>query len=206
MATTKIEGSARERLLAAASELFYGEGVHSIGIDRVIERAGVAKASLYNTFGSKDELVRAYLERRAATRKERITAVIAREPDPRRAILAVFDLLDEIVRERSFRGCAFVNACADGASEDTRAISKQMRAWVRGTFTQLAERAGAKDASALGRRLGLLYSGALVSAAMDDDPGAVADARAMAELLLEREVPAKRAKKAASAGKTRARG
>ena len=54
--------SARERLLTAASELFYDEGVHTVGIDRVIERAGVAKASLYNTFGSKDELVRAYLE------------------------------------------------------------------------------------------------------------------------------------------------
>jgi AcrR family transcriptional regulator len=51
--------SARERLLAAASELFYAEGVHTVGIDRVIEQAGVAKASLYNTFGSKDVLVRA---------------------------------------------------------------------------------------------------------------------------------------------------
>ena len=54
--------SARERLLTAADELFYQEGVHTVGIDRVIEQAGVAKASLYNTFGSKDELVRAYLE------------------------------------------------------------------------------------------------------------------------------------------------
>ena len=58
--------TARERLLAAASELFYDEGVHTVGIDRVIERAGVAKASLYNTFGSKDELVRAYLEQKHA--------------------------------------------------------------------------------------------------------------------------------------------
>ena len=64
--------SARERLLAAASELFYAEGVHTVGIDRVIERAGVAKASLYNTFGSKDELVRAYLEARHAQTSERI--------------------------------------------------------------------------------------------------------------------------------------
>ena len=63
--TTSAERpSARERLLAAADELFYEEGVHTVGIDRVIERAGVAKASLYNTFGSKDELVRAYLTSR----------------------------------------------------------------------------------------------------------------------------------------------
>ena len=60
--------SARERLLAAANELFYDEGVHTVGIDRVIEQAGVAKASLYNTFGSKDELVRTYLQTRRPCR------------------------------------------------------------------------------------------------------------------------------------------
>src|SRR5664279_4910680 len=58
--------SARERLMTAADELFYEEGVHTVGIDRVIEHAGVAKGSLYNTFGSKDELIRAYLEGRHA--------------------------------------------------------------------------------------------------------------------------------------------
>ena len=68
--TADIKHSARERLLAAANELFYAEGVQTVGIDRVIERAGVAKASLYNTFGSKENLVRAYLEsRHEATRK-----------------------------------------------------------------------------------------------------------------------------------------
>jgi len=64
--------SARERLLQAASELFYEEGVNTVGIDRVIERAGVAKASLYNTFGSKDELIHAYLK----SRQDRIAAYI----------------------------------------------------------------------------------------------------------------------------------
>src|SRR5262245_65625833 len=67
--------SARDRLLDAANELFYAEGVHTVGIDRVIEHAGVAKATLYATFGSKDELVRAYLEGRHAV----IKAQLARE-------------------------------------------------------------------------------------------------------------------------------
>ena len=66
--------SARERLLAAANELFYDEGVHTVGIDRIIEQAGVAKASLYNTFGSKDELVRAYLQARHDSVARRIMA------------------------------------------------------------------------------------------------------------------------------------
>ena len=61
--------SARERLLAAADELFYEEGVHTVGVDRVIERAGVAKATLYSAFGSKDELIRAYLAARHAARQ-----------------------------------------------------------------------------------------------------------------------------------------
>ena len=69
---TKLEGSAQDRLLAAANELFYEEGVHAVGIERVIERAGVAKASLYSTFGSKEELVRAYLQQRADARKRRL--------------------------------------------------------------------------------------------------------------------------------------
>src|SRR5580693_3603264 len=82
--------SARERLLAAANELFYNEGVHTVGIDRVIEQAGVAKASLYNTFGSKDELVRAYLETRHASLTQRITQAVERYDTPRERLLAVF--------------------------------------------------------------------------------------------------------------------
>jgi len=95
MSIAKPEGSARERLLAAANELFYEEGVHTVGIDRVIERAGVAKASLYSTFGSKEELVRAYLAGRAEARQRRISERIARLDNPRDRILAIFDSLAE---------------------------------------------------------------------------------------------------------------
>ncbi len=84
--------SARERLLAAAEELFYEQGVNTVGIDRVIERAGVAKASLYDCFGSKDELIRAYLESRQKSRQARITAGIERYSTPREKLLAVFEV------------------------------------------------------------------------------------------------------------------
>ncbi len=84
----KLQGSAHDRLLAAANELFYAEGVHTVGIERVIERAGVAKASLYSTFGSKDELVRAYLQGRAETRRRRIAERLALYEDPRERILS----------------------------------------------------------------------------------------------------------------------
>src|SRR5271170_1082988 len=100
--------SARERLLEAASELFYDEGVHTVGIDRVIERAGVAKASLYNTFGSKDQLVRAYLEGRHAQTSGRITRYLERYSDPRERLLGVFEAQGEMFADPGFRGCAFV--------------------------------------------------------------------------------------------------
>src|SRR5450755_794440 len=112
--TTKLEGSARERLLAAANELFYAEGVHTVGIDRVIERAGVAKATLYSTFGSKDALIRAYLERRHDERAARMDRELtARFDNPRDRLLGVFDVLGDSMAKPTFRGCAFINASAE---------------------------------------------------------------------------------------------
>src|SRR5205809_5467419 len=102
--------SARERLLAAANELFYNEGVHTVGIDRVIEQAGVAKASLYNTFGSKEALVEAYLDGRRERITGRITRHLAAYDEPRDRILAVFEALHETANNPSYRGCPFALA------------------------------------------------------------------------------------------------
>jgi AcrR family transcriptional regulator len=178
--------SARERLLAAAEELFYDEGVHVVGIDRVIERAGVAKATLYSVFGSKDELVRAYLERHNMTWRERlISRVTARYAEPRERLLGVFDVLGERFTEPDFRGCAFVNASAEtrpgGLIEQ---VSDGARAWLVDLLTDLARQAGVADPEPLGRQLALLYHGASLSARMDRDLTAAATARAAAAALL----------------------
>src|SRR3954463_12602977 len=90
------KAAARDRLLSAANELFYDEGVRAVGIDRVIERAGVAKASLYSAFGSKEELIRSYLGGRPAARRLRLEQKLAGYPTAREKILGVFDLLAEI--------------------------------------------------------------------------------------------------------------
>jgi AcrR family transcriptional regulator len=187
MATKKSEGSARERLLAAANELFYAEGVHSVGIDRVIERAGVAKASLYSTFGSKEELVRAYLQARAERRHRRIEEKLATLTDPREQILAIFEIQQDIVSEPGWRGCPFVNASAESARESkVTEACLDSRNWLRALFTRLAKEAGAPDPEQVGRRLVLLYDGVAVAAGMDRDLAASREARAMAELLLPR--------------------
>src|ERR1700730_13398303 len=94
--------SPRERLLEAASELFYAEGVQSVGIDRVIERAGVAKASLYSTFGSKEELVCAYLNARHEQTLAGLRSAVDATEDPVERLLAVFDAQARLFHTPSF--------------------------------------------------------------------------------------------------------
>jgi AcrR family transcriptional regulator len=200
MSTTNLEGSVRDRLLAAANELFYQEGIHTVGIERVLERAGVAKASLYSTFGSKDELVRAYLQARHERRQARINARIARHDDPREKILAIFDLIAELAAEPNFRGCAFLRANSEGPPGETKVtqVSADTRGWTRGLYTDLAREAGVADPEEVGRRLMLFYDGAMVGAAMDGGPAAAKMARAMAEELLDAYAPAARTAKRAA--------
>jgi AcrR family transcriptional regulator len=183
---TAVPGlSARERLLAAASELFYAEGVHTVGIDRVIEKAGVAKASLYNTFGSKDELVRAYLESRHARISALITSYLERYATPREKLLGVFEAQGEVFAEPGFRGCAFVSAMSEAHGELVDRAADDYRAWVRALLAGLAREAGAPDPDLLGRQLHMIYDGASQSARMDHDPSVSAAARAAAKALLD---------------------
>jgi AcrR family transcriptional regulator len=184
---------ARERLLAAADELFYGEGVHTVGIDRVIERAGVAKATLYSSFGSKDGLIREYLLRRHLARKERILTRLATFDTPRERILGVFEVLGESFALPGFHGCAFVNASAESPPGSTvEEVSDQARAWIRSLFVELGEAAGAADPDALARQLQMLYDGAAVAARMDRDLDAAAGARATAVQLLDAAIDGER--------------
>ena len=178
--------TARERLLTAANELFYNEGVHTVGIDRIIEQAGVAKASLYNTFGSKDELVRAYLEMRQAGVAERITRAVERYDTPRERLLAVFEGQGELFAQPDYRGCAFARASAESHPGDqAEQAAEAYRHWVRSLLTRLATEAGVPEPEVLARQLHLLYDGSGQSARMDHDPSAAAEARAAAAVLLD---------------------
>jgi AcrR family transcriptional regulator len=187
MATrTATKPSARERLLEAANELFYGEGVQTVGIDRVIEHAGVAKASLYNTFGSKEGLVCAYLELRYARMRDRITTVLTRFRTPREQLLGIFDALGEAINDPEYNGCAFARATAETAEDSSiRQVADNYRLWIRGLFTELAAASGYATSEALGRQLHLLYEGAGQSARMDRDLSAATTARAAAAVLLD---------------------
>jgi AcrR family transcriptional regulator len=177
--------SARERLLAAADELFYENGINTVGIDRVIERAGVAKASLYDCFGSKDELVRSYLQGRSDARRTRINERLSQYDTPEEKILSIFDLLGELAVQPGFRGCAFVRAGADASSSNNvKTVCEESRAFILGKFTDLARDAGAGEPELLGKQLVLLYDGASIAAHLDHNRDAVSTARTLAAQML----------------------
>lgn len=183
----KTEGrpSARDRLLAASDELFYNEGIHTVGIDRVIEKADVAKGSLYYIFGGKDQLIEAYLFNRHHVWMETVQAGVDKVDDPQAKILAVFDVLGDLFARPDYRGCAFMNATAEakeGSPEDLAAT--KFRTWVHELFLDLASDAGAKDARDLADQLVVLYDGATTTSQMDKTAKPAATARRMASLVL----------------------
>jgi AcrR family transcriptional regulator len=180
-----VKRSPRERLLEAASELFYAEGIQSVGVDRVIERAGVAKASLYSTFGSKEQLVCAYLDARHAQTLGRLRTAADAVEDPIERILTVFDAQAQLFSMPDYRGCAFIAAAAEapmGGRVDEAADS--YRRDIRALFTELTAAAGAPDPALLASQLQLIYDGGGLAANMDRDPAIAAPARAAAAALI----------------------
>ncbi len=183
---------ARERLLEAADALFYARGVRTVGIDEVIAHAGVAKASLYKHFASKDELVAEYVRRRDAAWRAWFAAEVERRGrTPRERLLAVFDALGAWFRDDAFRGCAFQNAAvelADRAHPAQAAVLANKRG-VRAYLRDLARAAGAPDPDALAAQLGVLAEGAIVTALVDGTPAPARAARAAAETLVRAALP-----------------
>jgi AcrR family transcriptional regulator len=190
-AQAERRASARDRLLDAANELFYAEGIQTVGIDRIIERAGVAKASLYNLFGSKAELVAAYLASRHDVTTSRLTEAIAKVDEPRQKSLVVFEAQAQQYEQPDFNGCAFIAASTEApAGGLVEQAADEFRAWIRAMFTDLAQQAGAPDPVSLGRQLHLIYDGAGLAGRMDHhDPAIAASARQAVKALLDASLP-----------------
>jgi AcrR family transcriptional regulator len=183
--TAERAPTARERLLQAADELFYAEGINTVGIDRVIEHAGVAKASLYSAFGSKDGLIRAYLLRRHEIRTARIQRHLAKHTESRARMLAVFDSFDELIQSPLWRGCPFIAATGEARTDETvNEVAAITREFTRQCFLDEAAALSASDPGALADQLVLLYDGAVVAAHMLDR-SAARRARAIAELVID---------------------
>jgi AcrR family transcriptional regulator len=189
-------GSVPERILRTASDLFYDEGIRAVGIQRVIEEAGIAKASLYAHYASKDDLVAACIDDRASASRRQMEARLA-DPslDPRARLLLFFDVQGEWIADPAFRGCPLLNASSELADADhpAKAVASRHRAWLHDTLATLAEAAGARAPRDLAGALAVLYDGASASALIDRSPAAASHARRAAEQLLDAHLPTRRA-------------
>jgi AcrR family transcriptional regulator len=181
------EGSARERLLAAAGELFYRDGIRSVGIDEVIAAADVAKMSLYRSFSSKDELIAAYLRERDAKYWEWWDDAVARHPNaPREQLLALFRYLAKLPSREGWRGCPFTNAATEFPEPDhpARRVAEDNKRKLRLRLRDLAREAGARDADSLADQLVLLFEGVYASAQTFGSPHPATRVVGAAEALL----------------------
>jgi AcrR family transcriptional regulator len=175
------ESPARRRVLDAASSLFYAEGVHAVGIDRVIAEAGVAKATFYHHFPSKDALVCAYLEGEDA----RVRQLMAPAGDtPQDRVLWVFEALGEHTCGPGFRGCAFINAAAEYPDRDhpVRRVIAVHRAWLHGVLRDLLAAGHHPDPPRTATMLMMLRDGLVVGGDLDDP----AEARAVIRTAVSR--------------------
>jgi AcrR family transcriptional regulator len=176
-----------ERLLEAASELFYREGIGAVGVDTVSERASVSKRTLYNRFGGKDGLVVEYLRRRDERWRAYLRGVTEGVVEPRERLLAVFGAYGEWLAGGDFRGCPFANAAAEIPDPDhpARVVARRHKDGVREHLTVLAEDAGFDEPQALAERLLILLEGATATAAMRRSAEPLEVARSVALELLD---------------------
>ena len=179
---------ARERILATAYELFSHRGIHDVGVDELVARAGVAKATLYNHFNSKDELVLAFLQQR-----EQIWTYGWVESEARRRgataeehLLAIFDLFDEWFHGDDFEGCSFINVLLEFGDLDhpvARASADYLEN-IRSLVRNLAFEARLRDPDAFALSWHILMKGSIVQAA-EGDRDAAKRAQALGGLLIE---------------------
>jgi len=183
---------ARDRLLRAAAELFYAEGVAATGIDAITARAGVAKMSLYNNFSSKADLLVAYLEGRCVEWHALLQARLSEALTPKDRVLAVFDsYVDhaDMAYEWGFRGCGLLNAAAELAVDDpARAIVAAQKEEVQQLFRHYLDalRPGDAKCAEMAEHLSFLLEGAMSRAGLDGHDKRLKTARRMAASMLDR--------------------
>ena len=183
MADAMSRQDTSERILKAATRLFYAQGIRAVGVDAVAAAAGVTKRTLYYHYPSKDALIAAFLARWAAA--------VPDAPDltPDAAIAAILGRFGELrtwFGTDRFRGCPFVNAVTEVGTDNPPAVAvaRSFKAGRRAWFSTLLARAGARDPEALAGQLMLLVDGAIVTALVRGTPEPAEEAEAAARTLL----------------------
>ena len=185
-ATAGARPQARQRILDTAYELFSSRGVRAVGIEEVIERAEVAKATLYRHFRTKDDLVLAFLEQREqAWTKDFVEAEARRRGStPEEQLLAIFDVFDGWFRREGFEACSFINVLLElGPEHPAGKACVSHLDNIRTVVRTLAEEAGLRDPESFARSWHILMKGSIISA-YEGDTEAAKRAQAMARRLI----------------------
>jgi len=165
-AVAKTRGEVtRERIADAAAELFYAQGLRAVSADKIIERAGITKVTFYRHFPTKDDLIVAYLERRAAWERDAIIAAdSAAGGDVDETLRLVSQGIGMEACSAGFRGCPFINAAAEYAdpAHPVRKVVDSHRAWFLAALEKLTAAAGVDDPTAADELM-MLRDGAMVS-------------------------------------------
>ncbi len=179
---------AKERILAAAYDLFSRHGIRAVGIDAIIEQSGVARMTLYRHFSCKEQLVLAFLEQRAQfwAGGWLQAEVMRRAATARDRLLAIFDVFAEWFRVEGFEGCTFINVMLETSNPDDRIrrASVEYLERIRQFLAQLAGEAGIRDREAFARKWHILMKGSIVAAG-EGDRDAATRAREMGALVLD---------------------
>ena len=181
MISERRESPARRRVHDTATALFYTQGVHAVGIDRIIAGAGVAKATFYHHFPAKDDLVRAYVEEQDRLQRQAAERLRAGSASPRDTLLRIFAHMAEVGAGPAYRGCPFVNVAAEYPHPDhpVRRAVAAYREWLRGLFAGLLAEAGDPEPARTAGVLMLIRDGVVVGSDLDDPalaPGLIRDA------------------------------
>ena len=190
-------GSVGDRILTTADELFYREGVRAVGIQRVIDEAGIAKASLYAHYASKDDLVAACMDKRMQAIRAAVESALAAAPaDPRARLLALFDFQRQAVAAPDFHGCPVQKTHAELADCDhpAKRVTAAYRQWMLDLFRGLVKEAGLTSPEQVAGTLIVLYDGAIATTMVDRDPNATRNARWAAEQIIDAHLPGRPAR------------
>jgi AcrR family transcriptional regulator len=183
------ESGVKERILDTASRLFYDQGYHVTGINQIIEEADIARASLYNHFPSKTDLLLAYLDNTHASWFEELDAFLKPVEGPRERLLALFDF--RILRQRKFKykGCHF-NRIAAEASDDQEVLTRvkkhkqRFRDLIHELVSQIPDRRSILDNDQLADTLFLLLEGGIAVGLMYRSSEAAEQSKRIAETIL----------------------
>ncbi len=183
----------RQRLIETATELFYIYGFHAVGLDRILADVGISKQGFYKHFESKDELAVEAIKLRDQRESGAFNRQVQERSggDPRKALLVMFDVLDDWFTHNDYLGCLFLSACTEFPSPHDpihQAAAAHSRA-SEAEMEKMAAAAGADDAKALARELMLLSEGAFTKRLVFGDNDAAKVAKQLAELTLQRRLP-----------------